>query len=110
MANKNSNNAERRPNQRKAKDNPYNIYTKQDNGGEIRYFVSFFDGQGVWHDLEISREQFAWLDRFELEDIAYMNEADRHYAQGDLTEEEYIFAGGRTYSDGSITGRQIYNY
>ncbi len=88
MANQNPNNAERRPKRRKAKYNPYNIYTKQGDSGEIRYFVSFFDSQGIWNDLEVTEQQFEYLNRCELEDIAYMNEVDRHYAQGDLTEEE----------------------
>lgn len=45
------------------------------------------DNQGERHSLEIGRELFDALDRFELDDLSVMNEIDNHYEHSDLTEE-----------------------
>lgn len=36
--------------------------------------------------MEISKDLFDSLDRFELEDLSFMNEVDRHYEQSEQTE------------------------
>lgn len=36
--------------------------------------------------MEIQKDIFDALDRFELDDLAYLNEADRHYEQSVLSE------------------------
>ncbi len=69
------------PKRRKDKDNPYTISER--NGA---YTLSFRDGQGIDHFMEISKELFNMLDRFELDDLSYLNEVDRHYEQSELTE------------------------
>ena len=36
--------------------------------------------------MEISKDLFDSLDRFELEDLSFLNEVDRHYEQSEQTE------------------------
>ena len=38
------------------------------------------------HHLEINAAVFALFDSFELDDLSYLNEVDRHYEQSELTE------------------------
>lgn len=72
---------EKRPKRRKDKYNPYTLSEK-----EGRYFLSFRDGQGVLRELQITRELFEVLDSFELDDLSFLNEVDRHYEHSELTE------------------------
>ncbi len=69
------------PKRRKDKDNPYTISERNE-----AYTLSFRDGQGIDHFMEISKELFDMLDRFELDDLSFLNEVDRHYEQSELTE------------------------
>lgn len=69
------------PKRRKDKYNPYTISEK--NG---TYLLSFRDGQGVLHNMKISKELFDAFDGFELEDLAILNEWDRHTEQSEQTE------------------------
>ena len=61
------------PKRRKDKYNPYTI---SENDG--RYYLSFKDGQGVRHEMEIQKDLFDMLNRFELDDLSILNEWDRH--------------------------------
>lgn len=70
------------PKRRKDKYNPYTIGTTEDG----RHWLSFSDGQGNRHHFEISAAVFALFDSFELDDLSYLNEVDRHYEQSELTE------------------------
>ena len=70
-----------RPKRRKDKYNPYNIYEK-----DKHYYISFKDGQGVLHDLEISSELYDAFDSFELDDLVYLNVVDRHIEQSEVWE------------------------
>ncbi len=69
------------PKRRKDKYNPYTI---KDQSG--RYFLSFQDGQSVPHELEISKALYDLFNAFELRDLSYLNEVDRHIEQSELTE------------------------
>ena len=69
------------PKRRKDKYNPYKIC--ENNG---RYYLSFKDGQGVRHDMEIEKELFDMFNSFELDDLSILNEWDRHYEHSELTE------------------------
>lgn len=69
------------PKRRKDKYNPYTISEK--NG---TYLLSFRDGQGVLHNMKISKELFDAFDGFELDDLAILNEWDRHTEQSEQTE------------------------
>ena len=70
------------PKRRKDKYNPYTIGTTEDG----RHWLAFSDGQGNRHHFEISAAVFALFDSFELDDLSYLNEVDRHYEQSELTE------------------------
>lgn len=74
---------EKRPVRRKDKDNPYSIFTDED-----KYFVTFKDSTGITVTTEISEEVYSLFDRFELEDLARMNEMDRHGTLFELNEQE----------------------
>lgn len=72
---------ERRPKRRKVKYNPYTL-SKTGN----KHWLSFRDGQGILHEIMIDRELFELLDRFELDDLSFLNEVDRHYEHSELTD------------------------
>ena len=73
---------EKRPMRRKDKDNPYSIFTN-----EGKYFVMFKDSTGNMVTTEISEEVYSLFDRFELEDLAHMNEMERHGTLFELSEQ-----------------------
>lgn len=64
-----------RPKRRRKKDNPY-ILNYNDNS-KI-YTVSFKDVKGNIQIVEINKEIYDCLDKFELNDLSEMNEFDRH--------------------------------
>lgn len=70
------------PKRRKDKYNPYTI-CKRDG----RYYLAFTDGQGAWHELEITADLYGALDQFELDDLASLNEWDRHIEHLEQTEQ-----------------------
>ena len=70
------------PKRRKDKYDPYTISTTEDG----RHWLTFSDGQGNRHHFEISAAVFTLFDSFELDDLSYLNEVDRHYEQSELTE------------------------
>ena len=70
------------PKRRKDKYNPYTIGTTEDG----RHWLTFSDGQGNRHQFEMSAAVFALFDSFELDDLSYLNEVDRHYEHSELTE------------------------
>ena len=72
---------EKRPKRRKDKYNPYTLTEKED-----KHFLSFRDEQGVLQELQITKELFEVLNRFELDDLSILNEWDRHYEHSELTE------------------------
>ncbi len=72
---------EQHPKRRKDKYNPYTLTIEQG-----RYYLSFKDGQGVHHKLEIDRTLYTLMDAFELTDLSYLNEWDRHIEQSELSD------------------------
>ena len=70
------------PKRRRDKYNPYRIC--ENNG---RYYLSFKDGQGVQHDMEIEKELFDVFNRFELDDLSILNEWDRHIEHFEQSEQ-----------------------
>ncbi len=73
---------EKRPKRRKDKYNPYTLTEKED-----KHFLSFQDGQGVLRELQITKELFEVLNRFELDDLSILNEWDRHIEHFEQTEQ-----------------------
>lgn len=70
------------PNRKKDKLNPYTLSVEND-----VYYISFTDGQGIFHKIQINEALYAAFDGFELEDISHLNVVSRHLEQSDLTEE-----------------------
>ena len=75
---------EKHPKRRRDKYNPYRISQK-----DRQYFLTFKDGEGVLHDVEINEPLYDIFNRFELEDISYLNVWDRHMEHSELTEETF---------------------
>lgn len=86
MDEKRPKNIDPRPKRRRDKDNPYEIYTVGVYTDNPRYYISFTDSMGVHHELEIEKILFETLDRFQLDDLSFLNEVDNHYERSELTE------------------------
>lgn len=69
------------PKRRKDKYNPYSI---NEEGG--CYYITFKDGQGIFHKLEISRRLYDAFNAFELDDLTYLNVWDRHMEHSEVWE------------------------
>ena len=80
-------NADPRPKRRRDKDNPYELFTTGLGTAQPRYYLAFVDSTGTEQCMEIDKTLFDVFDRFELEDISFMNEVDRHYEQSEQTEQ-----------------------
>lgn len=72
---------ERHPNRKKDKYNPYTLTIV-----EGRYYISFKDGRGELQSIEINEVLYGLFNRFELEDISYLNRVSRHIEYSELTE------------------------
>ena len=72
-----------RPKWRKHRDNPYTLnYIESKN----IYTVSFKDVKGKLQEVEINKEIYKALDRFELDDLSEMNEYDNHIEHSEIFE------------------------
>lgn len=80
-------NIDPRPKRRKDRDNPYEIFTTGINTACPHFYLSFKDSSGAKQYMEIDRTLFDAFDGFELDDLSFMNEVDRHYEQSDQTEQ-----------------------
>lgn len=76
-----------RPNRRKDKYNPYEIFSVGIETEDPHFYVKFVDVHGVTICQEINQDMFMLLDKFELEDLSFMNEVDNHYDDADLSDE-----------------------
>ena len=72
---------EKHPNRKKDKFNPYVL--SMENG---YHYVTFQDGQGITHKVQISSVVYKAFDSFELKDISYFNAVSRHQEHSELTE------------------------
>ena len=70
---------DKRPKRRRDKDNPYELFTVGFGTPEPLYFIRFKDGQQIEHCMEIQKSLFDLLNSFELEDLSFLNEQERHY-------------------------------
>ena len=87
MDGKHPKNADPRPKRRRDKDNPYELFTTGLGTAQPRYYLAFVDSAGIEQCMEIDKALFDVFDRFELDDISFMNEMDRHYEQSEQTEQ-----------------------
>ncbi|MGN0423160.1 MAG: hypothetical protein ACI4EY_10575 [Lachnospiraceae bacterium] len=69
------------PKRRRDKYNPYYIGEK-----DGKYYIAFKDSQGEAYEAEIDRMLYEAFDRFELDDLSYLNVWDRHMEQSDVWE------------------------
>lgn len=75
---------ETRPKRRRHKDNPYTLLI-DDN----IYKVAFLDSKNIIQVIEVEADVFDALDCFELDDLAQLNEYDRHIDHFDIDETPY---------------------
>ena len=86
MDGKHPKNADPRPKRRRDKDNPYELFTTGLGTAQPRYYLAFVDSIGTEQCMEIDKALFDVFDRFELDDISFMNEVDNHYEHSEQTE------------------------
>lgn len=86
MADSHPKNIDPRPKRRRDEENPYEIYTAGINTAHPRYFLAFTDASKVKRWMEIDKPLFDAFNEFELDDLSFMNEVDRHYEQSEVTE------------------------
>ena len=86
MADSHPKNLDPRPKRRRDEDSPYEIYTAGINTAHPRYFLAFTDGGKVKRWMEIDKALFDAFNEFELDDLSFFNEVDRHYEQSEVTE------------------------
>lgn len=72
---------DKRPKRRKDKYNPYTLCSEKG-----RYYISFVDVNNNFQEIAVSQEVFESFNKFELEDISWMNEYDRHYEHSEIYE------------------------
>lgn len=71
----------KRPKRRKDKYNPYTLHTEKG-----KYYISFTDANNCIQKVLISKKIFDSFNKFELKDISWMNEYDRHYEHSEIYE------------------------
>ena len=76
---------EKRPSRRKDKDNPYTMNVK-----DGRFYIMFNNIDNETVTVEVSEDVYALFNTFELEDLALMNEFDRHAEHSELGEQELV--------------------
>ena len=69
-----------RPKQGKKMDNPYNLKIINNN-----YYI-IFKSNNKYNEVEVTKEVFDLMNRFELDDLKELNEFDRHIEHSELTE------------------------
>ena len=74
---------EKRPSRRKDKDNPYTMNVK-----DGRFYIMFNNIDNETVTVEVNEDVYALFNTFELEDLALMNEFDRHSEHSELGEQE----------------------
>lgn len=79
-------NIDPRPKRRRDEENPYEIYTTGINTTNPRYFLAFTDSNKVKQWMEIDKTLFDAFNEFELDDLSFFNEVDRHYERSEMTE------------------------
>ena len=69
-----------RTKRRKNMDNPYNLKIINNN-----YYI-IFKSNNKYNEVEVTKEVFDLMNRFELDDLKELNEFDRHIEHSELTE------------------------
>ena len=90
-------NKDPRPKRRRDKSNPYEIFTVGIETDSPHFYISFTDSQGIHICMEINRSLFELFDRFELDDLSYLNEVERHLTQSELSDETVMRSAPKPY-------------
>lgn len=69
-----------RPKRRRKMDNPYNLKIMNNS-----YYI-IFKSNNKYNEVEVTKEVFDLMNRFELDDLKELNEFDRHIEHSELTE------------------------
>lgn len=72
------------PKRRKDKDNPYVLGF---NSNTNSYTITFIDSLKILQTIEITEEMYLEFNKFELDDLSYMNKFDRHIEHLEQTDE-----------------------
>lgn len=80
-------NKDPRPKRRRDKGNPYEIFTVGIETDSPHYYISFTDSCGIHICMEINRSLFELFDRFELDDLSYLNRVDKYHDGRELSDE-----------------------
>lgn len=86
MADSHPKNLDPRPKRRRDEESPYEIYTAGINTPYPHFYLFFKDGGGVKRWMEIDKTLFDAFNEFELDDLSFFNEVDRHYEKSEVTE------------------------
>ena len=86
MADSHPQNLDPRPKRRRDEESPYEIYTAGINTTHPHFYLLFKDSGGVKRWMEIDKTLFNAFNEFELDDLSFFNEVDRHYEQSEVTE------------------------
>ncbi len=86
MADSHPKNLDPRPKRRRDEESPYEIYTAGINTTHPHFYLLFKDSGGVKRWMEIDKTLFNAFNEFELDDLSFFNEVDRHYEQSEVTE------------------------
>ena len=86
MADSHPKNLDPRPKRRRDEESPYEIYTAGINTPYPHFYLFFKDGSGMKRWMEIDKTLFNAFNEFELDDLSFFNEVDRHYEKSDVTE------------------------
>ena len=77
---------DKRSKRRKAKDNPYELFTTGAETDHPHYHLAFTDGNGVRQFVEINELMFRAFDHFELDNLSRMNKMDQHCEHSEQSE------------------------
>ena len=86
MADSHPKNLDPRPKRRRDEESPYEIYTAGINTTHPHFYLLFKDSGGVKCWMEIDKALFNAFNEFELDDLSFFNEVDRHYEKSEVTE------------------------
>ena len=73
-----------RPKRRKKMDNPYNLKIINNN-----YYI-IFKSNNKYNEVEVTKEVFDLMNRFELDDLKELNEFDRHIEHSEIYEDNLV--------------------
>lgn len=71
----------KRPKRSRKKDNPYTLEVSDE-----KYYILFKDSKNILRNIEVGKDVFDLMDRFELDDVCEINEYKRHIEYNEIYE------------------------